>query len=197
MSHEWSFAELTMKLQAGDQDAATCVFKAYAHRLIGLARNRLSERARLKVGDEAVVQSALLSFFIHHTGEIDLRSEDSLWTNLLAITLRHCGKWNKRFRARKRGAPETPLQRSRDGEDGGLELSAEEPTPEMAVTLADLVEHLMAGLTERQRQVVQLRLQQVPVAEICRKVGLSQARVYRILEEVREYGRKRLDQLDV
>jgi RNA polymerase sigma factor (sigma-70 family) len=196
MAEDLSFAELMAKLQAGDQDAATRVFKEYADRLIGLARGRLSERARRKVGDEAVVQSALLSFFTHHTGEIDLQSEDSLWTNLLAITLRHCGKWNKRFRAKKRAGPEAPLQVSREGADAGLEPSAEKPTPEMVVTLVDLVEHLMAGLTERQRQVVELRLQDVPVAEICRQVGLSQARVYRILEEVREYGRARLAQLD-
>ncbi len=45
----------------------------------------------------------------------------------------------------------------------------------------------MGGLTPRQRQVFQLRLQGYAVAEISAQIQLSEAMAYRIIEQVRTH----------
>jgi RNA polymerase sigma factor (sigma-70 family) len=192
MTEEWTFAEWMKSLRAGEAGAAEQVFHGYVGRLIGLARRRLSERARQKAGEEDVVQSALQSFFVHHVEDLDLRDEQDLWAILLEITLRHCGKWNKRFRAKKRVAREVPI-RPQSEDDAGCEPGGDDPTPEEAASLADLVEHLMARMTQRQRFVFQRRLQGYSVAEIATDLQLSEAMVYRLLEQVRGLVGKHLE----
>src|SRR5438105_690572 len=63
-----SFIDLNERLRAGDEDAAARVFELYGRRLIGLARSRLHERLRGKVGPEDVLQSVLKSFFCRVAG---------------------------------------------------------------------------------------------------------------------------------
>jgi RNA polymerase sigma-70 factor (ECF subfamily) len=196
MSQELSFADLLARMRDGDQDAATQVFNRYVQRLIGLARARLSARARQKVGDDAVVQSALFSFFRNHTGEVDLQSEDSLWAKLAAGILRHCGKWNKRFRAAKRNRAEVPLHAGTGEMDREIELSADEPDPEEVALLADEVEHLLSELTPPLRETLQLRLQGDTVADIARKMQLSESLIYRRLKQIEDKARARLERLN-
>lgn len=192
MPEELSYGELLQGIRDGQPDAQSQLFHQYVHRLIGLARHRLSERAQRKTGAEDVVQSALHSFFLHHTQELNLQGETGLWDKLLEVTLRHCGKWNKRFRARKRQAVEMPIHPGGDGTAGGVEPSDDEPPPEEAVILAELVENLLADMTDRQRQVFQLRLQGCSVAEISTQMCVSEAIVYRTIEQLRSQVSARL-----
>jgi RNA polymerase sigma factor (sigma-70 family) len=184
------------RLRAGDPDAETQLFRAYVHRLLGLARRRLNDFARQKVEPDDVVNSALASFFTRHArGEFDLRDEAGLWDKLLEITLRKCGKWNKRFRARKRDPrAEVPIPQAADA-GGGAEPCDEEPTPEEAAILAEVVEYLMRDLDGRQREVVTLLLQGYKVYEICAQVQLSERTVHRVLDRVRKQVNKGLERL--
>jgi DNA-directed RNA polymerase specialized sigma24 family protein len=195
MAEECSFAELMARLRGNDQDAATQLFHQYVHRLIGLARHHLHERVRRKVGDEAVVQSALCSFFVSHTADANLHSADSLWTRLVEITLRHCGKWNKRFRAQKRNRPEVSLQPATGEGEGCIDPPGDEPGPEEGAALADELQNLRATLNDRQAQVLQGLLRGDTVTEISRQMCLSEALVYRLRQQLRDKVRARLEQL--
>ena len=94
---ESTFAELLTRLRAGEEDGETEFLTRYIERLHAFARSRLY--AKSKVDAEDVVQSAMLSFAVRHTGEVDLRADEGLWAVLMEITLRHCNKWNKRIGA--------------------------------------------------------------------------------------------------
>jgi RNA polymerase sigma factor (sigma-70 family) len=197
MSTDESFAERMARLRAGDSAVETEFFRQYVHRLLGLARRRLNDCARLKVEPDDVVNSALASFFTRHAkGEFDLQDEAGLWDKLLEITLRKCGKWNKRFRAQKRDPKaEVPIQPSADQSDPGFEPCDSDPTPEEAVILAEIVEYLMRDLDVREREVLKLLLQGYKVYEICEQVQLSERTVHRVLDRVRAQVGRGLDRL--
>jgi RNA polymerase sigma factor (sigma-70 family) len=187
MSDDLSFGDMLNRLRREDRDAANQLFQQYVARLIGLARRRLHEGAcQMAGGPDDVVQSVLQSFLLRHAEAVDLVSEDSLWDKLLAITWRHCDKWNKRWqRFKERAGVPVPIE-------PGQEPSADEPTPEEAAGLAEVVERLMSGLSDRQRQIFQLRLQGYSVAEISAQIQLSSALVYRIMGQLREHINKHL-----
>jgi RNA polymerase sigma-70 factor (ECF subfamily) len=193
MSEETSFDDLMARLRAGDQDAAAQVFRRYAHRLLALARSRLQSRQVLqKVGPEDVLQSVFRSFFHRYAdGQFDLGSWENLWSLLTSITLHKCGKQLKYFHALRRdvrqevGAP--PVEAS----DPGWELLAQDPSPLEVTQLLETVEQLLRGLDERDRQIVELRLQEYTVQEIGLRVGRTERTVQRVLERVR----KRLERI--
>jgi RNA polymerase sigma factor (sigma-70 family) len=189
-----SFAERFARLCAGEKDRDTDFLNHYVKRLLGLARSRLHAKTQVRVDAEDVVQSAMLSFAIRHRGEVDLQAEDGLWAKLVEITLRHCNKWNKRVRRER--LKTVPIQPSRDEADTGFEPEDDEPTPEEAAVLADLVEWLMRGLeTVRQREVLKLLLQGYTPSEVSRELKMAVRTVFRTRDAVRGRIRQRLEEL--
>src|SRR5205823_3318020 len=111
--------------------------------------------------------------------EIDLRDPNSLWLLLLAITLRHCAKWNKRFRAAKRKAQVVAIGA------GAGDVEDDQEGPDVAVEFTDYFECFMGRLTPVQQRIVELRLQDRTIKQITAQVGLSQATVSRHLRDIR------------
>src|SRR5437762_3488388 len=98
MSQEPSFEDLMERLRLGDERAAQQIFERFAHRLMGLARTRLSGGLRQKVDPEDVMQSVFKSFFRRHAeAQFDLSGWDSLWALLTVITLRKSGHKVKEY----------------------------------------------------------------------------------------------------
>ncbi len=190
MSEGEEFAELLERLERGEQDAYTEVFERFANRLIPLARSQLDARTRQKLDAEDVLQSAFRSFFSRQAnGEFNLAGWGSMWGVLVVITLRKCGRRRSQWRAARRD-----VRREQHVEAEGGEPAMEsdrwltdqsEPTPAEAAMLADLLEHLMAQLDERERTVLELRLQGFNIAEICSRIQRSERTVHRILTDVR------------
>ena len=58
--------DLLARLRAGDEQAAAEVFGRFAHRLVGLARQKLGKALRGKEDPEDAVQSALRSFYVRY-----------------------------------------------------------------------------------------------------------------------------------
>jgi RNA polymerase sigma-70 factor (ECF subfamily) len=182
-----SFDELMDRLRARDGEAARQVFTRFAGRLIGLAHTRLDRTIRAKVGAEDVVQSVFKSFFrCHADGQFDLHDWDGLWSLLVVITARKCGRQLRRFhRAGRDVRKEMPVP---DGSDAahGFEALARDPSPEEAAVLAETLEQVMRGLQERERQVLELRLQGCTVPEISARVGRTEYTVEGILRRLRQ-----------
>lgn len=187
-----SFADLMDRLRSADEQAARSVFDRFAARLVGLASRRLGTQLRQKLDPEDVVQSVFRSFFLN--GPRDLAGWDNLWSLLVVITLRKCGRRVAYFRAacrdvtrempREGGTPAGPGE----GEDpAGLDPSGAEPTPEEAAILAETVERLLGRLKDWEQTVVRLSLQGVPIPEISAKINRTERTVYRVLEQVRQH----------
>ena len=187
MSDEGSFDRLMAGLRGRDGEAARQLFNRFAGRLIGLARARLDQRVRAKVGPEDVVQSAFKSFFrCQADGQFDVQSWDALWSLLVVITARKCGRQLRRFHGAGRDVRrEVPAPASSDDSAPGWEALARDPSPEEAAVLAETLERLMGGLKERERQVLELRLQGYTVPEISSRVGRTEFTVQGILKRVR------------
>jgi RNA polymerase sigma-70 factor (ECF subfamily) len=187
MAQEPSFEALMDRLRRGEAAAAGEIFRRFARRLIGLARQRLDRRVRQKVDAEDLVQSALKSFFCRYAdGQYDLDDWDSLWSLLTVITLRKCGHRVRHFRAECRDVRrETPPPSGENEAAAGWEAIAREPTPEEAARLAEAVEQLFRGLDAVDRRILELSLQGYKAGEVAEQVSVSKRTVYRLLERVK------------
>jgi RNA polymerase sigma-70 factor (ECF subfamily) len=183
-----SFDDLMAGLRDRDGEAARQLFNRFAGRLIGLARMRLDHVIRAKVGAEDVVQSVFKSFFrCHADGQFDVQGWDALWSLLVVITARKCGRQLRRYHGAARDVRrEDPALESADGSASGWEALAHDPSPEEAAVLAETLERLMRDLKERERQVLELRLQGYTVPEISSRVGRTEYTVQGILKRVRQ-----------
>ncbi len=143
---------------------------------------------RRKVDAEEVVQSAFRSFFVRQAhGQFELRDWDSLWSLLVMITLRKCGRQVRRFRGPRRDVRKEVQAAVPDTSDSGWEAIAREPLPDEAAALAELVESIMRGLNDRERQVLELRLQGCSVPEISAQVGRTEYTIEGILKQIRKH----------
>jgi RNA polymerase sigma-70 factor (ECF subfamily) len=187
MQSESSFADLPARLRGHDNSAAAEVFRRYAGELIRLASRRVVGVLQRKVDAEDLVQSAFRSFFrVEAETPFELQDWDSLWAVLATITLRKCGYQVRQFLTAKRNVSlEGPIPAIDDSQAPGRALAAREPTPAEAAVLGDLVEQLLAGLSDKTRQIAELMLQGNSAADIAPLVGLTERSVFRQMARIR------------
>jgi RNA polymerase sigma-70 factor (ECF subfamily) len=181
-----SFADVMARLRAGDDNAAAQVFRRFTHRLIALARAHLDSRVRQKVDPEDVLQSAYKSFFLRCEQErLSAENWDGLWSLLTVITTRKCGRWARKFRGGRRDVAAEVAAAGDPDESDVIVLYSEEPSPEEAVMLSELVEQLHRGLGERDSTILTLALQGHTAAEISERLGRPERTVYRVLGRIK------------
>jgi RNA polymerase sigma-70 factor, ECF subfamily len=187
-----SVDEVMSGLAAGQSLAAEEVFARFAHRLVALARVRLSGVIRQKEDPDDIVQSVFKSFFARHQQESwTLNSWESVWALLSVITLRKCGH---RLAYYGRAGRDVRNEVVFAGEARpAWEAVASGPTPEQAYILTETLEALMRDLEQHEREMLTLTLQGDTVAEISRSVGCSQRTVQRCLQRVRDRLKELLD----
>ena len=191
MGGETTFDELMDRLNDGDEEAAAEIFNRFVRRLIFLARSRLNAQVRQKEDPEDVVQSVFRSFFTRQVeGQFEIGSWGSLWAMLAVITLRKCGNRIEYFQAAKRNVQRDIPGGTKPNETEESRLTwegiAREPTPAEAAAITETLEELMAGLDQRERLILSLRLQEYTVQEISEQVDRSERTIARVLERVRE-----------
>jgi RNA polymerase sigma-70 factor (ECF subfamily) len=198
MSENRSFDELMARLRAGDEGAASQIFQEFASQLIGLARQHLDSRLRQKLDAEDVVQSVFKSFFIRHgQGQFELENWDSLWGLLVRITLRKCSHKKRAYYGPHRDVRREAVRSPAD-DGSGLEWQgvAREPRPDEAAVLAEIVGQFLSELGDRERPIVELRLQGYTAPEISARVGRTEHTVQGILKRVRKRLRPLLQDED-
>jgi len=171
---------LLRQWKRGDERAAEVLFDRYSFRLVALVANRLNRRYRSQIDPDAVVQSALGSFFnaARHS-RIQASNSVSLWRLLATFARRKLARSIEHHSALKRGGDQTrvPLDQAVDqaeiipADDSAADefisyLKAELPTDQFSV-----VEALLAGLTQR---------------EIAESLGIDERTVRRRISRVRE-----------
>lgn len=181
------FEQLIQKLKAGDQQAASELFHHYSRRLIVLARRKLGAVA-LKSDPESVVQSVFCSFFQRQQeGRLEVINWQSLWGLLSTITLRKCGHKVEHWLAARRdiGREQSPNLLS-DDSWATWEAIAREPDAAEAAIFNETLEQLQKLLSPRDLQVFQLRLENLDVPEIARRLETSERTIRRSLEGIEE-----------
>ncbi len=186
---------LLARWRDGDQGAATELFQRYAERLVGLAQRRLSERLAGRIDPEDVVQSVYGSFFVGaRDGRFALRRSGDLWRLLVAITLHKVRRQVRHHTAQKRSVGRESLSAGPESvPDIPAERLAQEPSPDEAVALAEVLESVLQRLKPNHRRMVELRLQGHTIPEIAVETQRSLSTVEEVLHQVKERLGQELD----
>lgn len=157
------------------------LFYNYFEELKGHVRKYLSGKARYFPGESHVAQSALVSMFCDVAiqqvpiADVDEHGYPMLWPMLLKYIERHCEKWKKYYRAKKRRGTEIGLNA---GDAAGRSIDppdyrSGDDEEAVGAALAALYEKL----TPRQRRVADLTAQDKTLEEIANELGCSESLV--------------------
>lgn len=179
MSEEVANAELVAAWKAGNDAAATALFRRYEARLLALVRSRLSRRLSRRIDPEDVLLSAYRSFFVRaRDGRIACGEGDDLWSILVVVALRKLAR-----QARRHGSAGRSLHREAEVDPSEIDaLVATEPTPDQAAMLADEVERLLERLDETARETVVRTLQGDDPTSIATELGIDVRSVRRAVD---------------
>ena len=137
------------QLREGDEAAAQHLWEQYFGRMVGLARRRLEATRRSAADEEDVALSAFKSFCVGvKNGRFpQLTDRDSLWPLLVAITANKSVDLIRYENRRKRGGTGNDAEETERAEPEPLSrILSHEPTPELALEVAELFEQLMQKL---------------------------------------------------
>jgi RNA polymerase sigma-70 factor (ECF subfamily) len=178
--------ELLDKLCAGDTAAAEQVFLAYEPYLRMVVRRQLSARLRAKFDSADVVQS-IWADVLRGFRKADWRFKDE--AHLKAFLVKAT---RNRFLDRLR-QHQTALQRESpltDSDCDGMP-AARQPQPSEVAQAAEMWEQMLALCPPGHRDLLQLKRQGLPLAEIATRTGLHESSVRRILYDLaRRWGQQ-------
>jgi eukaryotic-like serine/threonine-protein kinase len=175
--------ELLRRYREGGESAAAEIFDRYVVRLTRLARSRMAAKLARRVDPEDVVLSAYRSFFVAaRQHRFALQRSGDLWRLLVRITLHKVYRSAAHHRAEMRD-----VDREAVGVDAVdvSELSDREPTPDEAVALADELDAVLRQLDNRQRCVLEMRLQGFALREIAAELNVTERHITRMLYAIR------------
>jgi RNA polymerase sigma-70 factor (ECF subfamily) len=179
-------AELVMRWQNGDQDAARELFQRYSERLMALAKTRLSAKVAIRANAEDVIQSVYRSFFVKaKSGRYVFERSGDLWRLLVAITLQKVRRQIEVHTAQKRNI-HLEYREQPGWPSVSSDALAREPSPAEGAALADELERIMDRLEASHRKMLELRLQGYNLDEIAAEMGVSTRTVKRGLQRIRQ-----------
>lgn len=195
-SEEERLDQLIEGLRAGDQQAVSAFWNHYGPMLERLVDRNLSEGLRRRFGPEDVVQSACRTFFRRaQAGEFEVSDLDSLWRLLCAISLTKL-RQQARFHSQKKRNVQQERHLDSVNEKGRPkvpQVAAKSSTPEEAIEFADQMHALIESLGEKDREVLELKLQELENEEIAHQLGCAERTVRRRLQRIEAVFRKILD----
>jgi DNA-directed RNA polymerase specialized sigma24 family protein len=194
MSSVGSVTHWITQLKAGDPLAAQRLWEAYFLRLVKLARKKLEGTPRRAADEEDVALSAFDSLCRGtEAGRFpQLKGRDHLWQLLAAITAHKALDLARREGRLKRGGRprnERALPGAEDlqADEASLEqVFSREPTPELAVQMAEEFQRLLDLLGDDTLRAVALaRMEGRTVDEIAAQLGCAPRTVDRKLQVIR------------
>lgn len=175
----------------GDDDACHQLWNEYGPLIERVAAKHLSPGIRRRVGPESVMISACRTFFRRaQEGEFQIQDAEDLWRLLCAITVNKA-RLKARFHQR---------QRRSVGHEAGSEatphLAGSNWTPADEVAFDDQLQHLLTQFDETEQRVLELRLQNLTLAEIADQIGSSERTVRRLNKRIEHRLRSMFDTED-
>lgn len=184
-----SFSEFAEHLARGDATAVDPIYARFAHRLVALARSRLSSQVQQRVDADDVTQSVFRSFFRRHrVAPYELDSWDSIWALLAQITVRKCHRENQFHRAQCRDVCRERSLAAKEDAQLARQIGHREPDPQEVLMFQELLGQLLQRVPEEKREWLVLRLQGYSVAEISQQCGRTERSVYRLLDRAQQYA---------
>lgn len=179
-----SFRELVRATRNGDESAAERIVNEFTGPLVAMARRQIGERLSARVEAEDVVQSMYRSLFVRmRDGEYELGSGSDLWKLVVTMTLNKIRRKAKFHTTQKRGMQREQRLTSVDGSQ--IEQVGDDAAPDDIVELLDTLQTFVAGVSPRERPILELRLQGLATDEIAKETGRAERSVRRILQNLR------------
>ena len=172
---------LVRRFRTGDQAAAAALFARYAARVRALARSRCTTSYAVRFDADDIVQSVFRTFFngVRHE-TYNVPPEGHLWGLLMVLALNKIRSQVDFHGAAKRSVHRT----SRSDElDAHVVGGANDPSEGFLQVVLD---DLLAGLPESNREIVRLRIDGYEVKEIAARTGRSRRTVERVLQDFRD-----------
>ena len=180
------------RLSDGDESAYDAMFSRYFERLIRLAARKMSGMDQVAYSCEDVALSAARSFYVAvRDKKLIVETEDELWGSLFRIATRKaCAERRRRFAAKRGGGAAALRDEGSDEDDADLffNVAGREPSPELALEMAESADELLAVFDQKptQRRIVELKLQGASNEEIAEKTGLVPRTVLWHLKNIKE-----------
>ncbi len=180
----FSDSSLLVRLQSGEDDAATALYTRYAARLLQLATRSTGDDLSTRVDAEDIVQSVFRTFFRRVSdGHYMIPEGEELWKLLLVIALNKVRMIAIHHRAAKRDVSQTQLMGEREIEQ----------TTDATEILRMTIDDVLVTLPELHQEVVHARIDGYEIAEIASRVSSSRRSVERILQSFRKRLRTTLN----
>ena len=185
-------------LQQGDEQAAERLWQEYFLKTVRLAKRRMTG-LRLRAADEEDVAISVMHSFCRmaKNREEPIADSTELWKLLATIVRRKVNKERQRQFADKRQeyrlVGESGIAPARSGQDreeasGFAQFSGREPSPELAMELAETWERILA-LPDAE-EIVLLKRDGYTNSEIAEKKGCATRTVQRAIEKIKKEWEK-------
>ncbi|MDR2116036.1 MAG: hypothetical protein LBP87_06620 [Planctomycetaceae bacterium] len=183
-----------LHLADGNEEIARQIWDEYFGRLVRLARRKLDGMPLRDVDEEDVALSAMNSFYHGMIQQKfgNIKNREDLWKLLVTITARKAAAKLRRHYARKRGGGgirgESVFgQKDEPNRNGIGNVLGTEPTPELALAVAENCQILLDKLGDKTlRQIALMTLEGHRTEEIAVKLGCVRRTVERKIERIRE-----------
>jgi RNA polymerase sigma-70 factor, ECF subfamily len=174
---------LLKRLQRGQNEAPTLLYRRYAERLRALTAAQSSPDLAARVDPEDIVQSVFRTFFRRvAAGQYDVPEGEEIWKLLLVITLNKIRAVGAFHRAARRDVRQTT-----GGEVYDWAVRSEAGHDERPMALLQLViDEVLDVLPPGHRPIIELRIEGYEVTEIAQQARRSKRTVERVLQEFRQ-----------
>ena len=175
--------QLLERCRAGDDEAADELFSQYSMRLFALAERQIGKDLSQRIDADDITQTVFRTFFRRNqAGEISIDHESRLWRLLGTITL---NKVRRKGRDQRTARRDPRLETSLDSLDSGvLGIVSQEPAPEQAAVLTELLEGAVDTLDSSQTSMFRMCLEGFSTTEISAELNVSRWTVRRVLDRI-------------
>jgi RNA polymerase sigma-70 factor (ECF subfamily) len=168
MSDSPSFVDFLTRIRAGDEQAAVELVRRYEPLIRREIRLHIDDQRLNRIFDSMdICQSVMASFFVRTAaGAHDLEEPNQLLRLLVTMARNKLASAaRKQYRHKRDSRRSTP-------DDAAVErAAASEPTPSEQVAGRELLREFRARLTDEERQIADLRADDVAWADIAAKMG--------------------------
>ena len=158
------------------------LFAAYLPRILQLAKYNLDSQLNAKFDENDIAATVMRTVFRRMaSGTFTFEDDESLWKQLVVVTLNRIRNKVRHENALKRGGA-----RATESIDEVRDVIAKEPDPADAVALVDFVQTICLKLDDVGQKVLELRMGGDSYSEIAMKLGVSDRAVGRKLQLIKQ-----------
>lgn len=176
--------ELLRRIRQGSQEAVQELYDRYSHHVLRVVRRKLDQKLRAKYDSADFTQAVWASFFVQPRHQFRFQRPEELIAflaelarNKLVDVQRQRYGTCKYDINRERSLEGSAALRSRDVAD-------RQPSPSQIVMAEDTWEQLLAGLSPRDRRILELLRDGCTHEEAARQVGVHEKTVQRLLRRL-------------